>query len=484
MRNLLHISIALAVAVLAGPALGRVPEGQVHAVIHVHSSVSSGEHTIAELAELAAKAGVGAMVLADHDHVAMEYGLYPLRELIKVRMDMPSVMEYGPARYLEEVSRVNADQKAVTVIPGVQSSPFYYWEGPPLPGKLTARKYRVELLVAGMEDPVDYRALPRLHGAPSLDHAGSRLPASLGFLTMALAGGLWFAMGSRWNKTGMAILVAGILLAATHHPFTSSPFDPYHGDQGPAPFQHLIDTAAARGALVFWLHPESLYSREPRSIGPIYEQTRPHADLMVKTSGYTGFSAVYGDTSHAEQPGRQWDTAIDQYCRGRRNHPPWAIAGADFHYKKGEPIDTYQTILWAPDNSREEVLAALGRGSMYAVRKSGNRALRLEGYGLIGPGGDRAGSGGHLDTSGSALLTAVVFADDGSSHPVRVVLVQDGSVVETIEGRTPVTVSRKVPVPSGRMSAVRLLASGPGSQMVANPIFAGTRPGDAGKEAP
>jgi len=104
---------------------------QLNGVIHVHSTFSSGRYSIEELVAKAGEKHLEVLVLTDHDLVAMEYGLFPFRNLIKKRVEKKSVSLAGPQMYLSEIQRLNKQQQSVLIIPGVQSSPFYYWKGNP-----------------------------------------------------------------------------------------------------------------------------------------------------------------------------------------------------------------------------------------------------------------------------------------------------------------------------------------------------------------
>ena len=142
---------------VAGPATAEYV--QLPGVVHVHSTVSSGLYSTEELVHMAKDMGLEVLVLTDHDLVAMEYGIFPFRNLIKKRVERNSVTRLGPEKYLSMISQVNQRQKDVVVIPGVQSSPFYYWTGSPLSENLTAHNYRKELLLIGMMSADDYRDL-------------------------------------------------------------------------------------------------------------------------------------------------------------------------------------------------------------------------------------------------------------------------------------------------------------------------------------
>ena len=154
---------------------------QLSGVIHVHSTYSSGRYSIKELVAKAVEKHLEVMVLTDHDQVVMEYGIFPFRNLIKKRQERRSVLQAGPRLYLSEVQRLNNQQQSVLIIPGVQSSPFYYWRGTPWGKGLSAHNYRKELLLVGLSSPDDYYKLPLMHGGFSTRYVKDLLPGFLIF---------------------------------------------------------------------------------------------------------------------------------------------------------------------------------------------------------------------------------------------------------------------------------------------------------------
>ena len=56
-----------------------------------------GCHSIEELVAKADEKKLGVLVLTDHDQVVMEYGLFPLRHLVKKREEKKSVLRIGCA---------------------------------------------------------------------------------------------------------------------------------------------------------------------------------------------------------------------------------------------------------------------------------------------------------------------------------------------------------------------------------------------------
>jgi hypothetical protein len=272
-------SLCAAWLLLAAPAAGAGEHLDLSAVLHVHSTFSSGSYTLEQLVGKAREKGIDILVVTDHDRVALQYGLPPFRNLLKWTEERRSVLEQGAASYLGEIDRLNASQSEVLLVPGVQSSPFYHWSGNPFNGSLTAHDYHKELLLIGMTRAGDYGELPLLHNGFGTHGLPQKLPA---FAALAAAGaigfGLFFRSSGRLKRGGLVVGIIGILAAADQHPFRSSRFDPYHGDQGIAPFQEVIDHTRSRGGLTFWAHPESNHAVAGVAMGPITLVTGHHAE--------------------------------------------------------------------------------------------------------------------------------------------------------------------------------------------------------------
>jgi len=412
---------------------------QLPGVMHIHTTFSSGRYSVEELIAKANEKKLGVLVLTDHDQVVMEYGLFPLRNLLKKREERNSVLKGGPEVYLSEIRRLNTQQKSVIIIPGVQSSPFYFWKGNPLDRGLTAYGYRKELLLIGLSDPDDYYSLPRLHGGYSTRYVRDLMPRFILFLIVLLLSIYFLFQKGKFRIGGIVLALLSIALMINHHPFKSSRFDPYHGDQGTAPFQEVIDYVKNRGGHVFWAHPESNYSKNGVQMGPIKMLTEPYPDALIDSKHYTGFAAIYGDSARAADAGMHWDQILMEYCRGRRDQPVWAIAGSDFHQeKKGVELDTFQTIFLVDANRSQDVLHALERGRIYAVRKSKDSRLSLDQFKIKDNSSDNeAIMGEEILLNGTPIVTGQISTLDQSRQDVKVSIIRDGKQKWTFEGQTP-----------------------------------------------
>ena len=412
---------------------------QLPGVIHVHSTYSSGRYSIKELVAKAEEKHLEVMVLTDHDLVVMEYGFFPFSNLIKKRQERNSVLQAGPRVYLSEIQRLNSQQQSVLIIPGIQSSPFYYWLGTPWGKGLSAHNYRKELLLVGLSSPDDYYSLPLLHGGFSTRYVKDLLPGFLIFFAAFILSLYLIFQKDKMRWCGLGIAVLSIALMVDHHPFKSSRFDAYHGDQGTAPYQEVIDYTSSRGGLVFWAHPESNYSKVGVQLGSIEMITSPYPAELVESNNYTGFSAIYGDSYSANKAGMLWDQVLLDYCRGIRRHPVWAIAGADFHdEKKGVDLDTFQTIFFVKSKRHKEVMQALEQGRVYAVRKSGAVRLSLDQFQIEDKStGKTVIMGQEMTTIETPVIKGRLSASDDGRHEVTVAVIRGGKQAWSFEGQTP-----------------------------------------------
>jgi hypothetical protein len=455
---------------------GESPDGiELCAVIHVHSTFSSGRYSLEELVEKARLLGVDVLLPTDHDRVAMEYGVLPFRRLLKLKRENPSILKSGPERYLEEIARLNAVQAAVRVIPGVQSSPFYHWRGSPWRGDLMAHDYHKELLLVGMPRPEDYRRLPILHNGVSARPHAALIPdfaaTAAGFL---IAAALFFRARGRMRAGAALLALIGLAAMIDRHPFSDSRFDPYHGDQGIAPYQDVIDHVAGRGGLIFWAHPESNYPVAGVPMGPVTLVTGHYVEDLSRARGYTGFAALYGDTATITEPGALWDRILNEYARGERAEPVWGIAEADFHEESpGMDLDTFQTVIQSRSKAVADVLEALRRGRCYAVRKGRDYRLVLAAFEVRDLRTGRvAVAGDEIAVAGTPGVRLAIMASDGNPRRVSVDLVRGGELLQRIEGDLPLEMEIADTRPWEGRSYYRLEARGAeDSRLISNPIF-------------
>lgn len=478
-RYLLKIHLLFLLIVIVFPpveAMSTEDYRQMPGVIQVHTTFDgSGANSIDQLVALASQKGMEFIIPTDHDLQVMEYGIFPLENLLKKREHRGSVIQNGPAKYLDEIRNANKSQKDVLVIPGVQSSPFYYWTGSPFGGGLTAHDYRKEMLLIGMDDPKDYLDLPLLHRGFSKRYVQTLLPRTLVFVLAFVLSLYLISQRGAMRIAGVIICIFSSALAINHHPFKSSLFDPYHGDQGVKPFQELIDYVNERNGLTFWAHPESNYAVAGVQLGPVTLKTAHYPDDLIASKDYTGFEAIYGDTSRIPDPGKQWDKVLGEYRTGKRNRPVWCISGADFHGEsEDDAIDMYQTVLLVKERSVSEVIEALSEGRSYAMMKIREPGLTLDRF-VVRDASDNtitAVSGEEVNPAGHPVIDLMISSQDGAQHPVAVMLIKDGKILERFDGETPLAIDYIDQTDRDGKSYYRLEAKMKnGNRLLSNPIF-------------
>jgi hypothetical protein len=459
------------------------------AILHVHSTLSTGDFSLDELAELAEKAGIGALLLSENYLLRIEYGLPPFRALTRVVSEQRSVLGGGgAARFLAKVAQAQQRNPRVLIIPGVEVVPHYYWAGSPVALDMTANNTQKNLLVFGLAaGPLE--ALPvtgnaaagRFDWSVALDLVpglllipGALLLATKRRSAQRVGHAVLVVRRRRWLAGGLLCAVGALALARAW-PFTAEP-DPPYANLGLVPHQALIDYVDKLGGMTVWSLPEARDSGE-QWYGPvrISWRTDPYPDDLLRTFRYTAFGAVYDDTTRVELPGGGWDQLLHQYARGERSRPAWAVGESAFHnFTAGKGIGPVQTVFLVSERSERAVLDALKRGRMYALFRGADPALTLAEF-TVTDGVGNARSGDTLRTPAGAPLEVRVSVDtaDGASRAVRVALVRNGALVGAWAAATPFRVVHRE-VYDGAPAFYRLDVRGPG-RLLSNPIFV-TRP--------
>ena len=91
---------------------------QAPAAIHISSIISDGKHSIQEIAEIARENNIKIVILTDRDSMKWQYGVRPLRKVIKKTVEANSVFKYGIKQYLREVEQAQSHNPDLVLIPG------------------------------------------------------------------------------------------------------------------------------------------------------------------------------------------------------------------------------------------------------------------------------------------------------------------------------------------------------------------------------
>jgi hypothetical protein len=448
---------------------------QMPALMDLRTTFSDGDYDPEALVQMAIRKGFSIIFLNDHDRVVMEYGLPPFRNIARKRVELNSINKSGADRYLRIIAGLRKLYPNVILIPGTESTPFYYWTGSPFTGSLTANDHERRILTVGLEKTEDYETLPILHNGLSGSHIRAVLPALASFVLCFLIALYFLLRRGWWRISGivLAILSAGFFINTVFA--RPSPFDAYHGKQGAAPYQLFIDAVGQKGGLTFWNYPET--QSGVKKLGPIQVRTLPYPHMLLETKNYTGFAAIYGDTTTITEPGNVWDTALQEYCSGYRERPPWGIATADFHKEggSGQKLGDFQTVLWLHEKSSQSVMAALKSGKMYACQGSYPRVPRLDEFSISASEPQTAPrmiSGEEIALNRNPRIRITVSGGDaGAGKEVRVRLIRSGSLIQIFKGILPLVIdyTDSVEMP-GEKIYYRMDMTGYGT-IVSNPIF-------------
>ena len=486
-QTLIALSAVLAIA---GMSIASEPYQQVRGVIHLDTTVSGGEYDPEKMVEFLEEHGLEVAIFTDHITVRVEYGIFPAREItgwisgqvIANMLDRTgSVTNYGPENYLKILDELDQKYEDITVIPGVEAIPFYYWDGSPFLGSMTMYNGYRHVLAFGMTQPGDYADLPTV-GEGFLRHYNGETLLSLWPLVLVFFSIKCFqkARSSRRYRSyrfpAILFLGVGILFLIHNFPYKFGKYDQYHGDQELAPYQDFIDYVVDRNGLVFWAHPEVSSDISYGEIGPVKVRgvTQAYYQDLLYLHNYTGFAAFYAGMQYMIPPGGIWDQVLEQYCKGYRQKPVWAIAEGDIEGEEFSP-KLSQTVFLVRERSREEILQSLREGRIYGVCGPLADNLSLTNYSLSSDGGATAGTGETLESETGKLTFKAVLAckDSKLGNTLNVELIRDGEAIGKYKekGLVKITHTEKIAA-DGRTHYYRLDARAPKqSRLLTNPIF-------------
>ena len=493
------LGAAVAVALCILPSWGArgaefIP---LRAAVHVDTSVSHSYRTLSfagipirtwegklprtveKVANLAREQNIDVLILADRARADVSYALTPFSRLFKVTFSEGSIASYGAARYLERVSR--AEQvSGVMIIPGAECIPYYRWHGNPLTGLRLSHLYE-HMVIAGLDTPELIEGIP-----DTASGYGFRFSWTVAFNAVFVA---LFLVGRRlWRRrpnprkvTGGLLMAVALLALIDCAPFLPRNISAY---DTPAinPSDELAAYARDHQALAFWAHPSANPGSLPhrlRKTSGIDIDVKPYRDVLHTTKDYTGF-AMFNAGILAGKPGQEWDTALEQYCKGERRRPVWAVSECDFDaHSPPDGLSDAIAVIWARERSKGAVLDALRNGRCYATLMGVAKGLRIESYGLS-DGARTVGSGDRLRTSAASVKLTVRLVSvapeysmrcqsaqvivDGRERTVPLKQAPDGAALEA-------TADIEVPR-AGKVSYVRVLVCENRQPILAlNPIF-------------
>jgi hypothetical protein len=455
---------------------------QVPGLIDVRTDFSDGAHTLEYLVKLAKKRGIYVLFINDHDRKVLEYGIRPFQNILRKKVEEPSINKKGPENYLNMIDTASKKYPDLILIPGAESAPFYYWKGSYFKKNLTVCDWERHLLIVGLEEPKDYKELPILHNGYSTKYILSSIPiASFLFLALLIVGLYMIKWKGIIRYCGIAISVLVLLLVINNHPLKSSPYDQYHGYQEISPYQLLIDYVNSRGGMVFWNHPETKSGQG--KLVPIFKDTPSYPQVLIESTNYTGLAALYGDSITITEPGNIWDKALIEYCSGQRGNPVWGISSADFHKEggAGEKLGNFPTFFLVKSKTKKDILDALKKGRMYACRGDvDSPRLILEDFSISdSKTSQKVVMGEEIFSEGyPSINIRISTTDSEKGNSITVRLIRSGNLLETFSAETPLSINFEDDFfELGKKVYYRLdTIDEKGRKLVSNPIFVEFQP--------
>lgn len=431
---------------------------QARGAVQISSTISDGSYQIKDIVGLVKNDGLDVVIITDRDLMRWQYGLWPLRRVLKMTVEQSSIFKYGIKRYLKDIAAAQAAYPNVVVIPGMESAPFYYWKGGAFDPIFAIKNWHRHIMIVGLENAVDMRHIPVTGNV-----AGLALPfkiSDLGYFLfpiIAFATGIYLLFTKRFQYKrfhsavinvgskririmGVASILLGIALMAYGFPYRELKYDQFRGDLGIMPYQNFIDYINRKGGMTFWVQPES---ENIDKVGSVKIETKEHSEVLLQSHDYTGFSVFYDGYERAGRPGGIWDDVLNEYCDRKRHRPVWAIGGLglDRSTDMAKDIRELQTVFLVRSLGKKEVLDAMREGRMYVVRGNDKPRFILDYFAVHNSKGAGATMGGEVAWDGPATLEIRGHFDGQKDTPVKVRIIRNGVVTKIFETISPISLS-------------------------------------------
>lgn len=476
MCALASFSLVLSMAAeSSAPAGGN--DKQFSCIIHVHSKLSGeGTYTLPELTDVARSYKIDAIFLTDNLTYTLTYGLPPLRQIFWVNYSLGSVLKVGAAEYLKRIEAENKRQSEVLYIPGVEVCPRFYWVGSILETNLVCHDNQRNLMILGVYDKKIIRGIPESCGYLWGRNPGwiilSRavlllfLFACVGyfFLPRILAEKSGYNRGIIRRAFVIGLIFPSLVLMLTVNILAS--FVPslqiYGRNEDHRHESRTLRYIEKNDLVSYWAHPEA-FDDQDFSRYRFHIRTDPYPNLLMATSGYSGFGGVYEDKNTLIDPGAEWDGLLMDYINGKRAKPVWSFGEMLYHYEgqAGKKLGNIETVVWAKEKTADALLASIRNGKFYSRQNSSGQSLMLDKWMIRSTG-----------NGGREVFAAITSRVPGEG--VNIQLICNGQVIKKVaDATTPVELSLPV-VPANDSSNLyyRLMVAGKTPlRLVSNPLF-------------
>ena len=458
---------------LTFPSLSFATYMQLDGIADIKTNFSNGCASIKDIAKQSERLGIDAVIFGDYARNSIEFGPKPFERIFKNKTEGPSILGRGASGFISEIKDNDRQIKETILIPGVETSPFYYWSGSNYDGNLTAHNWDKHLLIVGLSNAPEYEQLPLQNSNFSLNYTDSLLQQFIiiGFLFMLSVVSVYKGYVRAFT---VPLMVLFLLMIFNNHPFQSSPFDAYHGDQGMKPYQNMIDYANSKGAMVFWNHMES--NSGIRRHGTIKLKTLPYPEDLLKTKNYTGFQVIGDHQIQQIEAGQQWDQVLMEYLRGQRQQPVWGYGGNNHlcENQNDNKLGSVRTVFLVREKKRGTLLDAMRKGRMYAVRQNAGNRLSLDEFFIEDQKtGRQATLGQELTLTDFPTLKIKLRSIKGENNTAQIQIIRNGILVKQETMSLPYKLTwRDLSNKQGERAYYRIKVSiNSIEHLVSNPIF-------------
>lgn len=349
-------------------------------VLHVHSRASGEKSTFEEIAHLAKRKKIDAVILTDYFEQKISLGLAPFHRWIKISHKRESLKKFGLKRFFENVRVAQRQVPQANLMVGAEVTPYYWWSGNVFTGDLTVHDTQKNLLVFGIPEKA-YRELPTLENG-------------------------------------------------------KSPHDFYQGPQGGAPYQAVIDTMNREKGFTIWSTPDEAFGSEFQA-GPVRFSTPSYTQALLETKDYQGVAIYPEGKTKTGIAGGVWDQLLKETCEGKRKII-WAFAENVVHdHNLVEHFGEWDNKVYAKGPSESEILNAFSRGQFYIRENKKKGGVELIDF-MVREADNTsrfAGLGEELKVSG--LVTLKIQATVTRESPqtgLLIDIIRNGEVVHTETG--------------------------------------------------
>ncbi|MCP4650996.1 MAG: hypothetical protein GY853_13090 [PVC group bacterium] len=465
----IHIFLFICILLISGIKSYAFEEEQIPALIHISSTVSDGRYELSDIVDEAEKAGFKAVVFTDRLLMRWEYGLWPLRKIIKSTVENNSIFRFGIEKYLQQIEILSRNNPEMVLIGGVDTTPFYYWEGDMFKQGLTLNDSHKHMLVVGLDNPQDLSQMPVMGNSAAL-YSGFKFVDFWPFLII-IAGIICLVRVNKYRIVSILLLIIGGVFLVNNFPFRTTVFDQYQGDKGILPYQNLINHVEAKGGMTFWTHPEAENIQKTSKADIV---TKKHPEDLLKSKDYTGFTVFYEGYQEVGRPGGVWDEVLLQYISGKRQKPVWAIGGMAFDYS-GSLEDrclSLRNILLIKDLDKMSALESFRKGRLYVLAGKQASGFMLDDFVVLDKSqGAKSGMGQTLLLQGAVPhLKINGHFLNSSAQELKIKLIKNKEVVKTFVVHAPLNIEYS----DGSFNSdayYRVEIQGKGLHVITNPIF-------------